>query len=217
MDKRNIQYRRTDRAIVQAFLKLLEQKPYERITVQEILEEALVSRNTFYLHYRDKADIAECLYHSFIQDFQDFKERFFEEKREQTGQEHELETFEFNPELMSFLQERRSVIRALSRIRTDTIQMDTFIRSYFKKYYGDTLKQQQVTRDTFPLEANLYAALIGEIAMTGIKSSATTPFNVDEIARAIARASLFAMGVRDQERQRELLTPLFEQMRKTLD
>lgn len=217
MDKRNMQYRRTDRAIVQGFLKLLEKKPYEKITVQEILEEALVSRNTFYLHYRDKADIAEKLYHDFIQDFQIFKGRFFEEKREQTGLEHELETFEFNPELMSFLQERRVVIRALSRIQTDAINIKVFIRSYFKKYYEDTLRCQQVTRDTFSMEANMYAALIEEIAMTSIKSSTTTPFNVDKIARAIARASIFAMGVRDHQRQQELLTPLFEQMRKTLD
>lgn len=216
MDKRNLQYRRTDRAIVQAFLRLLEKKPYEKITVQEILEEALVSRNTFYLHYRDKADIAESLYHDFIQDFQNFKEGFFQEKREQTGRERELETFEFNSELMRFLQERRAVIRTLSKIRTDTIQMDTFIRSYFKKYYEDTLKRQQVARRTFSMEANLYAALIGEISMIGTQSTSAT-LDVDDVARAIARASLFAMGVRDQQRQRELLTPLFAQINKTLD
>ena len=46
----NIQYLRTDRAIQSALLSLLGKKPFEKITVQDILDETPVSRATFYKH-----------------------------------------------------------------------------------------------------------------------------------------------------------------------
>lgn len=52
---------RTKRAIREAFLKLLAKKVYEKITVQDIADEAFINRNTFYFHYIDKADLLEKL------------------------------------------------------------------------------------------------------------------------------------------------------------
>ena len=55
----NIQYLRTDRAIQSALLSLLGKKPFEKITVQDILDETPVSRATFYKHFHDKYEIVE--------------------------------------------------------------------------------------------------------------------------------------------------------------
>ena len=55
----NIQYLRTDRAIQSALLSLLGKKPFEKITVQDILDETPVSRATFYKHFHDKFEIVE--------------------------------------------------------------------------------------------------------------------------------------------------------------
>ena len=55
-DKRVI---RTNKAIKEAFLKLLSKKKYENITVQDIANEAFINRNTFYLHFIDKEDLLE--------------------------------------------------------------------------------------------------------------------------------------------------------------
>lgn len=57
----NKQYLRTHRAIQGAFLTLLSRKPFDKITVQDILENTPVSRATFYKHFRDKYEIAEKL------------------------------------------------------------------------------------------------------------------------------------------------------------
>lgn len=62
----NPQYIRTDRAIVGALISLLRRKPFEKITVQDILDEAPVTRATFYAHYRDKYDIAEKMLAHFL-------------------------------------------------------------------------------------------------------------------------------------------------------
>lgn len=62
----NPQFKRTDKAIVQALISLLNKKPFEKITVQDILNETPVTRATFYAHYRDKYDIAEKMLEQFL-------------------------------------------------------------------------------------------------------------------------------------------------------
>ncbi|WP_455714910.1 TetR/AcrR family transcriptional regulator [Anaerosporobacter sp.] len=63
MDKKKVDLRilKTRRAIKEAFLRLIQTKGYERITIQDIAEEAMINRNTFYLHYVDKPDLMEHL------------------------------------------------------------------------------------------------------------------------------------------------------------
>ena len=43
----------TKKAIVESFLKLLNQKPLDKITVREIVEDCEINRNTFYYHFED--------------------------------------------------------------------------------------------------------------------------------------------------------------------
>lgn len=63
MDKTKTDLRviKTRKAIKEAFLKLIQEKGYERITIQDIANEALISKNTYYLHYLDKPDLMEQL------------------------------------------------------------------------------------------------------------------------------------------------------------
>jgi len=51
--------RKTKQLIQNAFLKILEKKSFETITVGEIAKEAHINRGTFYLHYKDKYDLQE--------------------------------------------------------------------------------------------------------------------------------------------------------------
>lgn len=50
---------RTQREIQQALTDLLLEKPFSKISVTDIVNRALINRNTFYLHYRDKFDLIE--------------------------------------------------------------------------------------------------------------------------------------------------------------
>lgn len=52
---------KTRKAIKEAFLSLVNEKGYERMTVQDIADEAMINRNTFYLHYLDKQDLMSQL------------------------------------------------------------------------------------------------------------------------------------------------------------
>lgn len=50
---------RTKKAISDAFWQLLEEKPYNKITVQNIVECCQVNRNTFYYHFQDIPALTE--------------------------------------------------------------------------------------------------------------------------------------------------------------
>ena len=49
--------RRTRELLRGALLELIQEKGYDRITVQDILDRADIGRSTFYAHYRDKDDL----------------------------------------------------------------------------------------------------------------------------------------------------------------
>ncbi|MDO4345543.1 MAG: TetR-like C-terminal domain-containing protein [Eubacteriales bacterium] len=47
----------TEKAIIQSFLGLLKEKPFDKITVKDIVEDCGINRNTFYYHYADIYDL----------------------------------------------------------------------------------------------------------------------------------------------------------------
>lgn len=46
-------------ALLEAFWRLIQQKPYSKIKVKELATEANVNHNTFYYHFDDMLDLAE--------------------------------------------------------------------------------------------------------------------------------------------------------------
>jgi AcrR family transcriptional regulator len=56
-EKEDQRVRRTRDRLGDALVELLVQKPFDDITVQDVLDRAGVSRSTFYTHYRDKNDL----------------------------------------------------------------------------------------------------------------------------------------------------------------
>ena len=57
LKKTDARVRRTRDALGDALVALMQEKPFETITVQDVLDRAQVSRSTFYAHYSDKDDL----------------------------------------------------------------------------------------------------------------------------------------------------------------
>ena len=55
--KTDARVRRTRDALGDALVALMQEKPFDTITVQDVLDRANVSRSTFYSHYSDKDDL----------------------------------------------------------------------------------------------------------------------------------------------------------------
>ncbi len=58
MDKR---VKKTRSLIYQAFAVVLKKKGYDKMTVEDILQESGVSRSTFYTHFRTKEDVLDSI------------------------------------------------------------------------------------------------------------------------------------------------------------
>ncbi len=59
----------TKTAIMNSFLKMLEKKSFEKITVKDIVEDCGVNRKTFYYYFADIYDLAEYVLRSEISKF----------------------------------------------------------------------------------------------------------------------------------------------------
>lgn len=78
-DDRRVQ--RTKQTLYSALTQLVDEKPFDKITVQEILERANIGRTTFYTHFESKEDlfvgsheqIIRAISHSFFSDGGDLR------------------------------------------------------------------------------------------------------------------------------------------------
>lgn len=57
----DLRVQKTKNNILQAFLELRARKPLEKITIKELTEKAQISKQTFYLHYKNIFDLSEQL------------------------------------------------------------------------------------------------------------------------------------------------------------
>ena len=65
----DLRVKRTRKLITQAFISLLRRKKFEKISIQEIADDAMINRATFYAHYADKQDLYDSLIDDFLFDF----------------------------------------------------------------------------------------------------------------------------------------------------
>lgn len=53
----DLRVRRTRKHLIEALYGLMQEKPFQQISVQDITERAMVNRSTFYAHFVDKYDL----------------------------------------------------------------------------------------------------------------------------------------------------------------
>src|SRR6516165_11025185 len=59
--KPDLRIRRTRSLLSNALVALMQEKAINKITLQEVLDRAVVGRSTFYLHYRNRDDLFLCV------------------------------------------------------------------------------------------------------------------------------------------------------------
>jgi AcrR family transcriptional regulator len=67
--KRDLRVKRTNKMIMEAFIHLVELKGFDNITIQEIADEAMINRATFYAHFKDKQDLYDFIFKQAVDAF----------------------------------------------------------------------------------------------------------------------------------------------------
>ena len=67
--KEDLRQRRTRRRLVSALLELLEEQPFQSLSVVDICERAMVHRTTFYTHFKDKQSLLCYAIQMLLQEF----------------------------------------------------------------------------------------------------------------------------------------------------
>lgn len=192
----NIQYLRTDRAIQSALLSLLDKKPFDKITVQDILDETPVSRATFYKHFHDKHEIAERIQEDILRSHAELRRALSQSSLEES------------PALVErFILHSREISRLLMKIQTPRVNLTEALIEEGRKYYLETAGSP-----TAELEARIYAAATSAAALSLLDD--TDEYSADQLFHAILSAALGMVGLEDDPDVRELITKKRAQLKK---
>lgn len=121
------QYMRTDKAITQALISLLKVKPFEKITIQDILDEVPVTRSTFYKHFHDKYEIVEKMQDYFFSNQTHIREELLKNPASYSPQIHKssIQNKEFMEALLNVHTEKVDLRQALAR-RSELYYLENF-------------------------------------------------------------------------------------------
>ena len=122
--EKSIQFRRTDRAIIDATIRLLRDKSFNEITVQNILDETPVTRATFYTHFHDKFEVAERMQEMYVQMSLDIP-----------SQMSDIDRGKHPKVIQTALLRNRDLIRSLMKIRTERVDLRSITAQMHKKNY----------------------------------------------------------------------------------
>jgi len=153
--KTDLRVIKTKSNIKKVFIELLYQEEFSKITVQEILDRALINRSTFYKYYIDKYDLAEHLVDEVIKDSTIFINERFTSTREGTF-------FPTIKRIYEHFYERRNVILALLRIKTDEISLGDTFQALLKEQYINHIKTNtsKEAASLIDYHATVYASFV---------------------------------------------------------
>jgi AcrR family transcriptional regulator len=140
-DSKDLRVQKTIRNIRASFIELLEEKDFSEITVQNILDRAMINRKTFYRYYKDKYDLAQQIIASFTDEL---IARFMERQLKSY-----TSTLELAERTYQILQEKRKEILALWNIRVNEINFYDTLLGILQEQYEKVLHDPDEGKNIF--------------------------------------------------------------------
>ncbi|MCD8354380.1 MAG: TetR/AcrR family transcriptional regulator [Clostridiales bacterium] len=189
MTKAESKYFNTARKMDEAFLRLLEQKDFEYITVKELCAEAGVNRSTFYLHYETIADLlTECVENmnrQFSEYFQTTLSEFQQTIRTATLEQLFLVTPDYLVPYLTYISEHRTVFK-VALAKPEIMRTDQTYASLFCTIFDPILQRYGVPEEERDYLLAFYIqGMMGIVRRWLLLDCQTT---VDDIARIIMNA-----------------------------
>ena len=130
MDRRT---KKTQNAIKQAFLELLQQKPINKITISEITDKVDIGRGTFYIHYTDIFDLQNKIIAETISDLENIFDLNYPDSREEDFHEIAIR-------LINYISKHKMIFKILYK-NGDENKLAFLIKKIFTK---KIMKQEQL-------------------------------------------------------------------------
>jgi len=118
----------TKNAIMRSFLKLLNERPLDKITVKDIVEDCGVSRNSFYYYFRDLYDLLDEIF------LQETKKAIDEPYAEASWQERLIRSLQF------VMSNRKMVFHVIHSVSRDRVE--DYLYSVSDKIMRDYVEQE---------------------------------------------------------------------------
>ena len=133
---------KTKSNIQASFVQLLLEKDFQDITVQNILDKALINRKTFYSHYADKYQLAEQIANDFFAELSGYLAL---RSQGTSTMDHYLQDAE---SIYAKLYERKNTILALWSIHTEELNVYEHLQNLLQQEYLSVVKDQTADHDT---------------------------------------------------------------------
>ena len=143
--KNNSQSIRTSKAITNALISLLKEKPFDKITVQDILDRTPVTRATFYAHFHDKYEIIEKLQEYFFSICENVREEL---KSASPTQAQAI--------IKKSVEVNRDLVETLLKVRTENIDLREYLLADLNQQYLSNIPPSDISTDT-NIEARVYS------------------------------------------------------------
>lgn len=158
MKKQDLRSIRTKKAIQNSFVSLLQEMPFNKVTVSGIAKRAFIDRQTFYLHYTDKYDLLEKMCDQVENNFQ----TIFAERMKDGYALQNIE--EILSKHYSYLDSHSQEILSLLKIDTGDICLEKKLKKSF------IIKYQEENDDHLtPLQADLMSTLYLQAVIVFLK------------------------------------------------
>lgn len=146
--KKDLRVIKTDRNIRGSFLRLLKEKNFESITVQNILDEALINRTTFYSHFSSKYELAEKISADLLEKFDEALRIRFESGNKGGDLYDQLD------EIGRILRADREAILAMWNVHAEKINLYDDMSSHLEERVAGIL------RDKKPFQTELAISIL---------------------------------------------------------
>ena len=181
----NPQFIRTDKAIKQALISLLKIKPFEKITVQDILDETPVTRSTFYKHYHDKYEIVERM-----------QEELFASQLELRIAVHKNPQL-LTPAITTTSKQNNEIMEALLKVHTEKVDIRKALAKQSADYY-----RSMSNGPTVDIEAEIFSQAVTAFQLSFPNGE---DFSFDYMHGIYISVFLKLLGLGDDEELRKIL------------
>lgn len=192
MDKNTASYRRMDKVILTAFIELSAQMPFESITVQKIVEAALISRYTFYIHFHDKYEVAERIQDDLYQEFIRLIQQEIPAINAADAAVPDRQQM-MDVAILEFYKKHAAQTQSIINIHTETIDFSGRIKTFLAENY----KSNFPNHENLDLEARLYANMAMTLSEYYLSNANSLLSNKSRISSYIY-TFLYAIGIHDE-------------------